>query len=36
MYLKQDIRDEEREQSNIVIVASHVQILRHALNPRIS
>jgi hypothetical protein len=35
-YLEQDIRDEERKQSNIVVIAGHLQILRHALNPRIS
>ena len=35
-YLEQDIRDEECEQSNIVVVASHLQILSHALDPGIS
>lgn len=35
-YLEQDIRDEECEQSNIVVVASHLQVFSHALDPRIS
>lgn len=35
-YLEQNIRDEEREQSDIIVVASHLQILRHTLDPRIS
>ena len=35
-YLEQDIRDEERKQSNIVVIAGHLQILRHALDSRIS
>lgn len=35
-YLEQDVRDEEGKQCYVVVVASHMEILGHALDPCIS
>ena len=35
-HFEQDVSNEEREQCNIVIVASHLQVFGHALDSRIA
>jgi hypothetical protein len=35
-HFEQDVSDKESEQRDIVIVASHFQVFRHALDPGIA